>query len=227
MNAFGPTAWAARSASIVSASMGVGILYLTTREWLGDRIARSAALVLATQPLFFGAAQFANLDMLVASCIAATILSGARAALRFEDERPEPLWFYVPVLFVLTLPCPVCVLSTCPRRRSRRHRPRRAGPATTLDQQPLAGLVLLDVCTSRHACASAANARPRLGGVVFANPPRVFAGRAGHAAIVVLTCDPALPILGRFFPIEALHAWARRYGFDLDTGHTGSKGIAC
>ena len=89
MNAFGANEWAARSASILGAAAGVAILYVTTREWLGERVARRAALVLATQPLFFGAAQFANLDMLVAACIAATILLGAQAAFRFEDGRPD------------------------------------------------------------------------------------------------------------------------------------------
>lgn len=89
MNAFGTNEWAARSASILGASVGVAILYAATREWLGERTARMAALVLATQPLFFGAAQFANLDMLVAACIAVAILLGARAALRFEGDRPD------------------------------------------------------------------------------------------------------------------------------------------
>lgn len=98
MNVFGANEWAARGASILGASAGIAILYVTTREWLGERAARMAVLVLATQPLFFGAAQFANLDMLVAACIAATILLGARAALLFEDgqpDRPALSWAYV------------------------------------------------------------------------------------------------------------------------------------
>ena len=43
-----------------------------------------AALVLATQPIFFSASQFANMDMLVAACISIAILLGARAALNLQ-----------------------------------------------------------------------------------------------------------------------------------------------
>jgi len=84
MHLFGPGEWAARCAPIASASVTVTILYVVCREWLGEKTAAIAALVLATQPLFFGGAQFANMDMLVAACISAAILFGARAALRFE-----------------------------------------------------------------------------------------------------------------------------------------------
>ncbi|MDB6000531.1 MAG: glycosyl transferase family 39, partial [Rhizobacter sp.] len=61
---FGPHEWAARSASVLAGSATVAAVYSTVRGWLGDREAKMAALVLATQPLFFGASQFANLDML-------------------------------------------------------------------------------------------------------------------------------------------------------------------
>ncbi|HEY4066818.1 MAG TPA: glycosyltransferase family 39 protein, partial [Burkholderiaceae bacterium] len=80
----GPNEWAARSASILGGATTVAVLYLALREWLGERSARMAALVLATQPLFFGASQYANLDMLVAACISVSILLGARAALHLE-----------------------------------------------------------------------------------------------------------------------------------------------
>jgi 4-amino-4-deoxy-L-arabinose transferase-like glycosyltransferase len=83
----GPSEWAARSASIVAGATTVAALYAALHEWLGQRTARMAVLVLATQPLFFGASQYANLDMLVAACISVAILLGARAALRFEAGR--------------------------------------------------------------------------------------------------------------------------------------------
>ena len=85
---FGPLELAARGASILAGAVTVAVLYSTVREWLGDRTARLAALVLATQPLFFAASQFANLDMLVASCISACILLGANAAMRREANLP-------------------------------------------------------------------------------------------------------------------------------------------
>ena len=81
---FGPQELAARGASVIAGAVTVAILYSIVREWLGERTARLAALVLATQPLFFAASQFANLDMLVASCISACILSGANSAIRRE-----------------------------------------------------------------------------------------------------------------------------------------------
>ena len=84
LHVFGPHEWAARCASMAAAALTVGVLYATLRDWFGERAARTAALVLATQPLFFGAAQFANLDMLVASCITISILLGAKAAWRLE-----------------------------------------------------------------------------------------------------------------------------------------------
>jgi 4-amino-4-deoxy-L-arabinose transferase-like glycosyltransferase len=95
---FGPNEWAARSAPILAGSATVTVLYVVMRDWLGERDARWAALVLATQPLFFAGAQFANLDTLVAGCIAVAILLGARAALRLEAgdlRRGDLLGAYV------------------------------------------------------------------------------------------------------------------------------------
>ena len=98
MHLFGPGDWAARGASILAASATVAILFSVCRDWLGDVPAKMAAVVLATQPLFYGGAQFANMDMLVAGCISASILLGARAALRFEagiDRRSDLAGAYI------------------------------------------------------------------------------------------------------------------------------------
>ena len=86
--------FAARSASLLGAMAGAMALYLFTRRWCGVDSARRALIVLAVQPLFFLGAQFANLDMLVAGCIAATVLALAHAALSFEAGRPDrpALW---------------------------------------------------------------------------------------------------------------------------------------
>ena len=82
---FGPNEFAARMASLIGASMGAWALYLFTRHWCGQALARRSVLVLLVLPMFFAAAQFANLDMLVAGCITATILALAHAALCFEQ----------------------------------------------------------------------------------------------------------------------------------------------
>jgi 4-amino-4-deoxy-L-arabinose transferase-like glycosyltransferase len=64
-------------------------LYLFTRHWSGERMARTALLLLLVQPFFFLGSQFANLDMLVAGCITATIVLLAHAALRIEHHLPH------------------------------------------------------------------------------------------------------------------------------------------
>jgi 4-amino-4-deoxy-L-arabinose transferase-like glycosyltransferase len=81
LDVFGPSEFAGRAASLVGAAFAAIALYLFARRRLGTSTARGALLALVTQPLFFIGAQFANLDMLVAGCIAATILALADCAL--------------------------------------------------------------------------------------------------------------------------------------------------
>lgn len=93
--AFGPVTWAARLAPLAGAVIAALSLYLLVRRWLDGRVAAWATAVLVTQPLFFVGAQFANLDMLVAGCITATIAFTAHAALCLDtgeaDHRPPLL----------------------------------------------------------------------------------------------------------------------------------------
>lgn len=130
LQVFGANEWAARLASVLAASATVTALYLFVRRWLGERRARLAAVVLATQPLFFVGAQFANLDMLVAACISISILLGAHAVFRFEAG--EPRWASLAGLYVgvalgvlakgligLVLPALVLFLWLAARRRWR------------------------------------------------------------------------------------------------------------
>ncbi len=81
---FGGHPWAARLASVIGAVAAVAALFLFLRRYASPRLATMASLVLVTQPFFFVGAQFANLDMLVAGMISATILAGADALLRHE-----------------------------------------------------------------------------------------------------------------------------------------------
>ncbi len=91
LKAFGLTLWAARLASVFGAWLGAMGLYLLVRQWAGPRLAGWSALVLVTQPFYFGGAQYANLDMLVAGCISATVALGAHAVLAREAGRPYRL----------------------------------------------------------------------------------------------------------------------------------------
>jgi 4-amino-4-deoxy-L-arabinose transferase-like glycosyltransferase len=89
LSMFGMNEWAARLAPLLGATLGVAALYGFTRRWVGRPAARSAALVLAAQPLFFVGGQFANLDMLVAGCVTATVLALAHAVLLMEAGLPH------------------------------------------------------------------------------------------------------------------------------------------
>ena len=87
MSLFGPGDWAARAAPLLGAWAGSMAVYLFMRRWWGERAAKYALIALLAQPLFYIGAQFANLDMLVAGCITATIVLLAQAALDFESGR--------------------------------------------------------------------------------------------------------------------------------------------
>lgn len=78
---FGLHEWAARLPSLIAAwGLSAGV-YGFVRNYRGRRDAATAVLVLVSLPLFYGGAQFANLDMLVASLIGLTVLAGAHAVL--------------------------------------------------------------------------------------------------------------------------------------------------
>ncbi len=91
MSVFGLHEWAARVAPVLGASLGAFSLYLFIRRWVGERRARLTLVALLAQPLFFIGGQFANLDMLVAGCITATIVLAAHAALCAERGLPYRL----------------------------------------------------------------------------------------------------------------------------------------
>ena len=74
--------WAARVAPLLGATVGAASIWHLVRRRGNDRIARWTLLVLATMPVFFGGAQFANMDMLAAGCISLTICLAAESLLR-------------------------------------------------------------------------------------------------------------------------------------------------
>lgn len=85
---FGPVEWACRAAPLIGAGLGLSALYLLTVRWASRDLARHALIALLAQPLFYLGAQFANLDMLVAGCITATIALLADAILSSEAGVP-------------------------------------------------------------------------------------------------------------------------------------------
>jgi 4-amino-4-deoxy-L-arabinose transferase-like glycosyltransferase len=88
LSIFGPHEWAARIASLIGAGIAAFTLYGFTLRRNGKVNARWALLILVTQPFFFAGAQFANLDMLVAGCISATIFLAAEASLNALGNKP-------------------------------------------------------------------------------------------------------------------------------------------
>ena len=81
MAVFGPSVAAARAAAWLASTVLVTGLFVFTRRWGSVRQAWITVAVLATVPLFYGAAQYANMDLLVAACISVAILLFAHALL--------------------------------------------------------------------------------------------------------------------------------------------------
>ena len=88
MSTFGLHEWAGRMPSILGATLAAFSLHAFVRRWAGRPAARYSVAVLASMPFFYIGAQFANLDMLVAGCITATILMAAHSELLREREFP-------------------------------------------------------------------------------------------------------------------------------------------
>ena len=88
LSLFGTIEWAARLASCVGAMLGAGAAYLLIRRWMSHSISRWYLLILATTPLFFGGAQYANHDMLVAGFISMAIALTADAVLSLQATQP-------------------------------------------------------------------------------------------------------------------------------------------
>ena len=88
LSLFGTHEWASRLASLLGAGIAAFTLYGFALRQNGKGIARWSLLILVTQPLFFGGAQFANLDMLVAGLISAAVLLAAEAALNAGRNQP-------------------------------------------------------------------------------------------------------------------------------------------
>jgi len=88
LGVFGTHEWAGRLASLLGAGLAAFSLYGFALRQHGKAVARWALLILVTQPFFFVGAQFANLDMLVAGLISATVLLAAEAALNADKQQP-------------------------------------------------------------------------------------------------------------------------------------------
>lgn len=89
LSLFGDNAWAGRLCSVLAATVLVTVCYVFLRRYASGRAAGRTALILAVQPFLFGAAHYANLDMLVAALMGLTVMAGADAVFRREQSRPD------------------------------------------------------------------------------------------------------------------------------------------
>lgn len=81
---FGVHPWAARLPSWVAAWGAAVALYWFVRRHRDAATAGLTVLILSTMPFFYGGAQFANLDMLVAGLITLCVLAATETVLRAE-----------------------------------------------------------------------------------------------------------------------------------------------
>lgn len=89
LSVFGLNAWAARLCSVLVAALLVGLLYRFLKTYANQRIAILSAVILAVQPFLFGAAHYANLDMLVGGIMGMTVIAGATAVFQREQARSD------------------------------------------------------------------------------------------------------------------------------------------
>ncbi|MCP5266985.1 MAG: glycosyltransferase family 39 protein [Burkholderiaceae bacterium] len=85
---FDVSGWTARVAPWLGAVVAVAAIHSLALRVKGAVFARNVVLVLATQPFFYAGAQYANLDMLVAGMIAASVVCFAIAAVRADTGEP-------------------------------------------------------------------------------------------------------------------------------------------
>lgn len=86
--AFPHPQWSLRAAPLLGAIAAAWVLWRWVDRHCGVQLARWTLLVLATLPLFYGGAQFANMDMLVAGCIAMSVCCAADSVLRAGSPTP-------------------------------------------------------------------------------------------------------------------------------------------
>lgn len=87
--------WAARLPSILIGWATAMAMFLFVRRHRGPEIAIASLLVLITMPYYFGASQYANLDMMVAGMICLTIMAGAEAVSRLYQRQPNARFYAV------------------------------------------------------------------------------------------------------------------------------------
>ena len=89
---FGVHEWVARLPSMLGAWMAAMSLFLLVRRYVGAADGKAAALVFVTAPLVYLAAQYANMDMLLAGCVTACTVCAWVATVEAGRDRPWRMW---------------------------------------------------------------------------------------------------------------------------------------
>jgi len=90
---FGLNEWALRFWPAIFGIFGCLITYLTGRQLFNRRTGILAAILLATSPIYYGAAHYANLDLEVAVLISATLMS-ILLGLHVASNKIRSILFY-------------------------------------------------------------------------------------------------------------------------------------
>ncbi len=98
MSIFGENEFAARLVPAFAAVLMTSGIFLFLRRFTHLSLALCSVIILITTPLMFGAAHYANLDLLVAAMISSTILCGATAALLHQQGINS--WRWVMAMYV-------------------------------------------------------------------------------------------------------------------------------
>jgi 4-amino-4-deoxy-L-arabinose transferase-like glycosyltransferase len=99
LSLFGQNEFAGRLVPALAGLLMVGALFVFLRRFVAPACASTASIILAATPLMFGAAHYANLDLLVAAMISGTILCGATAVLLHQQGQSYLRWVLAMYLF--------------------------------------------------------------------------------------------------------------------------------
>ncbi len=99
MSIFGENEFAARLVPAFAAVLMTSGIFLFLSRFTRQSLALCSAIILITTPLMFGAAHYANLDLLVAAMISSTILCGATATLLHQQGNNSWRWVMAMYLF--------------------------------------------------------------------------------------------------------------------------------
>ena len=91
--------WVARLPSLIGAWMAAMSLLLLVRRYASVADAKAATVVLVTMPFAYLAAQYANMDMLLAGCVSACTACAFAATWNAGADRPWRAWMVLAGLF--------------------------------------------------------------------------------------------------------------------------------